>query len=75
MSRVLAVMVLVLLTLPSQGEEKRVRIPDGCRELADRAGLPLELTRAEIARAVAYLRVMSGKDPAVRRCRLAVLRF
>ena len=49
-----------------------MRIPDGCRELADRAGLPLTLTRSEAARAIAYIRVMISQDPAVARCRLAL---
>lgn len=72
MPAVLAVMALVLLASPSRADEQRVRIPDGCRELADRAGLPLTLTRAEAIRAVAYLRVMISRDPAVARCRLAL---
>jgi len=66
------VIALVLLALPSRAEEQRVRIPDGCRELADRAGLPLTLTPAEAKRAIAYLRVMISRDPAVARCRLAL---
>jgi hypothetical protein len=72
MPAVLAVIGLVLLALPSRAEEQRVRIPDGCRELADRAGLPLTLTPAEAKRAIAYLRVMISQDPAVARCRLAL---
>lgn len=40
MPAVLAAIALVLLALPPRAEEDRVRIPDGCRELADRAGLP-----------------------------------
>jgi hypothetical protein len=73
MPAVLAMIALVLLALPSRAaEEQRVRIPDGCRELADRAGLPLTLTPAEAKRAVAYLRVMISRDPAVARCRLAL---
>jgi hypothetical protein len=52
----------------------RERIPDECRELANRAGLPLTLTHAEASRAIAYLSIMSSQDPAVVRCRLAVLR-
>lgn len=73
MRAVLAAIALVLLALPSQAEE-RVRIPDGCRELADRAGLPLTLTltHAEATRAIAYVRVMLGRDAAVTRCRLAL---
>ena len=71
----LAAIALVLLTLPSHTEEEqRERIPGGCRELADRGGLPLTLTHAEAARAVAYLSLMSGRDPAVLRCRAAILR-
>lgn len=72
MPAVLAVIALVLLALPSRAEEQRVRIPDGCRELADRAGLPLTLTRAEATRAIAYLRVIISRDPEVARCRLAL---
>jgi hypothetical protein len=72
MPRVLAMIALMLLALPSHGEEKRVRIPNACRELADRAGLPLTLTAAEAKRAVAHLRVMNNQDPAVARCRLAL---
>jgi hypothetical protein len=64
-------MLLMLLTLPSHGAE-RVRIPDACRELADRAGLPLTLTPGEAKRAIPYLRVMNSQDPAVARCRLAL---
>lgn len=74
MSRILIVLALVLLSAPSRAEEQRERIPAGCRVLADRAGLPLALTRAEAARAVAYLALMSGRDPAVQRCRQAMLR-
>jgi hypothetical protein len=66
---------LVLLALPLRAEEEqRERIPGGCRELSDRAGLPLTLTHAEAARAIAYLSLMSGRDPAVLRCRAAILR-
>jgi hypothetical protein len=72
MPAVLAAIALVLLALPSQAQEERVRIPDGCRELADRAGLPLTLTHAEAARAIAYIRVMLSQDAAVARCRLAL---
>ena len=63
----------MLLTLPSHSEE-RVRIPDACREVADRAGLPLTLTHSEAVRAIAYLRIMTSQDPAVLRCRAAMLR-
>jgi hypothetical protein len=73
MFRILAVIALMLLALPSRAEERRERIPAGCRELADRAGLPLALTHSEAARAVAYLALMSGRDPAVLRCRRAML--
>ena len=72
MPAVLAAIALVLLALPSRAEEARVRIPDGCREIADRAGLPLTLTRAEATRAIAYIRVMLSHDAAVTRCRLAL---
>jgi hypothetical protein len=70
----LAAIALVLVALPSRAEERRERIPDGCRELADRAGLPLTLTHSEAVRAIAYLRIMSSQDPAVLRCRVAMLR-
>jgi len=73
MPAVLAMIALVLLALPSGADEQRVRIPDACRELADRAGLPLTLTRAEATRAIGYLRVIKSQDPAVLRCRLAIL--
>ena len=59
----------MLLDLPSRAEEQRERIPDGCRELANRAGLPLTLTHSEAVRAIAYLSIMSSGDPAVVRCR------
>lgn len=72
MPAVLAVIALGLLILPSRAEEQRVRIPEGCRELADRAGLPLTLSSAEATRAIAYIRVMISQDPAVARCRLAL---
>jgi hypothetical protein len=71
MPAVLAVIALLLLALPSRADV-RVAIPAVCRELADRAGLPLTLTPAEAARAVAYIRVMVSQDPAVARCRLAL---
>jgi hypothetical protein len=71
----LAAIALVLLTLPSRSEEEqRERIPGGCRELADRVGLPLTLTHAEATRAIAYLSLMSSRDPAVLRCRASMLR-
>jgi len=66
-------MIQALLVLPSGAEEVRERIPDGCRELANRAGLPLTLTHAEALRAIAYLSIMSSSDPAVVRCRAAML--
>jgi len=72
MPAVLVAIVLVLLALPSRADEARVRIPDGCRELADRAGLPLTLTHAEATRAIAYIRVMLSQDASVARCRLAL---
>ena len=71
--RILAGTALMLLTLPSYGEE-RVRIPAACREVADRAGLPLTLTPSQARRAVAYLRIMNSQDPAVARCLLALPR-
>ena len=71
--RILAVIALMLLTRPAYGEE-RVRIPDACREVADRAGLPLTLTLGEAKRAIAYLRIMNSQDPAVARCLLALPR-
>ena len=71
----LAAIALMLLAQPSRaGEEQRERIPDGCRELADRAGLPMTLTHAEAVRAIAYLRLMRSRDPAVLRCQAAMLR-
>lgn len=72
--RALAAIALVLLAQPSRAEERRERIPAGCRELADRAGLPMTLTHSEAVRAIAYLRIMSSRDPAVVRCRAAMLR-
>jgi hypothetical protein len=71
--RILAGTALMLLTLPTHGEE-RVRIPAACREVADRAGLPLTLTPSQAKRAIAYLRIMNGQDPAVARCLLALPR-
>jgi hypothetical protein len=73
-ARALAVIALVLFALPSRVEAQRVRIPDACRELANRAGLPLTLTPSEATRAVAYLRLMSSRDSAVQRCRQAMSR-
>jgi hypothetical protein len=72
MRTVLAVTALILLALPARADEQRVNIPEGCRELATRAGLPLTLTHAQATRAIAYLRVMISSDPAVARCRLAL---
>ncbi|MGO9173632.1 MAG: hypothetical protein ACLP7P_16955 [Rhodomicrobium sp.] len=74
MTHALAMIALVLFTPPSRAEAQRVNIPEACRELANRAGLPLTLTPSEAARAVAYLRLMSSGDPAVQRCRQAVSR-
>ena len=74
MTRTVAAIALVLFSLPSGAVEQRERIPDGCRELANRAGLPLTLTHSEAVRAIAYLRLMSSRDPAVVRCRAAMLR-
>lgn len=71
----LAAITLALLTLPVRAaEERRERIPAECRELADRVGLPLTLTHAEATRAIAYVRLMTGQDPAMLRCRAAILR-
>jgi len=72
MTRALAAIVLMLLSRPSIAAEQRERIPAACRELANRAGLPLTLTHSEAVRAIAYLRLMSAKDPAVLRCRRAM---
>ena len=69
---VLAVIALMLIAAPSRAQEQRVRIPDACRELANRAGLPLTLTPADAKRAVSYIRVMISEDPAVARCRVAL---
>ncbi len=71
MPAVLAVIALMLLASPSRAED-RVPVPAACRALAERAGLPLMLTHAEAARAVAYIRVMISRDPAVARCRVAL---
>jgi len=71
MRAALAVIVLALFSQPSRAEE-RVRIPVACRELADRVGLPLTLTPAEAARAIAYLRATNSQDPAIARCRLSL---
>jgi hypothetical protein len=71
MPAVLAVIALLLLALPARAED-RVPVPAACRELAERAGIPLTLTHAEAARAVAYIRVLVSDDPAVARCRLAL---
>ncbi len=74
MPAVLAVITLLLLALPSRAED-RVSVPAACRALAEQAGLPLTLTHAEAARAVAYIRVMVSQDPAVARCRLALRNY
>ena len=51
MKRALAAMALVLLlSLPSGAAEQRERIPDGCRELATQAGLPLSRSHGERGR-------------------------
>ena len=71
MPAVLAVIALLLLASPSRAED-RVPVPAACRELAERAGIPLTLTSAEAERAIAYIRVMVSDDPAVARCRLAL---
>jgi len=71
MRAVLAVIAVMLLALPARADE-RVPIPAACRELANRAGLPLTLSPSEAARAIAYIRVMISEDPAVARCRLAL---
>jgi len=68
----LAAIVLALFTASAPADELRERIPDGCRELANRVGLPLSLTHAEATRAIAYLSLMSNRDPAVMRCRQAM---
>jgi len=52
-----------------------VPVPAACRALAERAGIPLTLTHAEAARAIAYIRVMVSDDPAVARCRLALRNY
>jgi hypothetical protein len=60
MTRVLAVIGLMLFALtPRAEEDERVRIPDACRELANRVGIPVMLTRSEAPCAVSYLRLMS----------------
>ena len=72
---VLAAIALALLALPSYAAgEQRERIPAECRELADRVGLPLTLTHAEATRAIAYVRLMNSRDPAVLRCLAAIRR-
>ena len=71
MPAVLAVIALMLLALPARAED-RVPVPAACRALAEQAGIPLTLTHAEAARAVAYIRVMISQDPAVARCRVAL---
>lgn len=71
----LAAIALTSLALPSRAaEEQRERIPAECRELADRVGLPLTLTHAEATRAIAYVRLMNRRDPAVLRCVAAISR-
>ncbi len=75
MPAVFAVIAVALLAPPLHADEERVRIPEGCREVADRAGLPLTLSHSEAARAIAYIRIMISDDPAVARCRLALRRY
>ena len=71
----LAAAALALLVMPVHAAgEKRERIPAGCRELADRVGLPMTLTKAQAIRAIAYVRQMDSHDPAVRRCLVAIRR-
>ena len=72
-AHVIAVIALTLLTLPSHSGE-RVPIPNACREVADRGGLPQTLTPSQAKRAIAYLAIMSSQDPAVTRCRRALPR-
>jgi hypothetical protein len=74
MPAVLAAIALMLLALPARADD-RVPVPAACRALAERAGIPLTLTHAEAARAVAYIRVMVSDDPAVARCRLALRNY
>ncbi len=70
-----AAAALALLVMPAHAAgEKRERIPAGCRELADRVGLPMTLTQAQAIRAIAYVRQMDADDPAVRRCLVAIRR-
>ena len=71
MPAALAAIALMILALPSRADD-RVPIPEGCRALAERAGIPLTLTHAEAARAIAYIRVLVSDDPEVARCRLAL---
>jgi hypothetical protein len=73
MPRVLTVIALMLFAMPLRAQEQSVRIPDGCKQLAERNGLPLELTPTQAALALAYLRLMDIRVPAVRRCREAML--
>lgn len=72
MPAILAVIVLMLLAPPTRADEERVRVPAACREIADRAGLPLTLTHSQATRAIAYIRIMISQDPAVLRCRMAL---
>jgi hypothetical protein len=68
-----AVAVVALLPLASVSRaEDRVPVPAACRELAERAGIPMTLTHDEAERAVAYIRVIVSQDPVVVRCRLAL---
>lgn len=74
MPAVLAVIALILLASPLRAED-RVPVPAACRALAERAGIPLMLTHAEAARAVAYIRIVVSQDPAVARCRQALSNY
>jgi hypothetical protein len=71
---ILAVMItgMVNMSVARADEVKAKSIPIGCKELADRAGLPLTLTPAQAKRAIAYVCAMSTRDPAVARCRVAL---
>ena len=57
-------------SLAGGGSRAHSRQPAG--QLAERAGIPLTLTHAEAARAIAYIRVMVSDDPEVARCRVAL---
>jgi predicted secreted protein len=74
MPAALAAIALMLVALPARAED-RVPVPAACKQLAEQAGIPLTLTHAEAARAVAYIRIMVSQDPAVARCRLALRNY